>query len=375
MYEGQSSDAEYIDVSCSPDSTVKSLVASIASQAVNAKWTASSKITEQATIGLKWLSYSIKSEVSPTDFSEKIRGLSDAIEVLKEVAAIHSEVPVVVVDEVDRIESEKEIDLLADLLKQLGDKRIELKFIFTGVGATLSEILGAHRSAIRQLETIELPRLSWDARWNIAIHALNVFNIDIPRDIYIRLAAVSDGYPYYVHLIVEKLLWILFEKSESVAKVTWDDYYAALDKAIVGIAAELARPYELAVNQRSQDYEEVLWSTSADEWQGAYLSDMHRQYVNIMSQIDGKEPLSYEKYSSRIRNLLKPEYGEILKKGQKQGYYHYREKMLRGYIRMQAEANRIEILSKEAEATIKNYIHVPAKNVGYHKSMPPRGVK
>lgn len=371
----QSSDAEYIDISCSPDSTVKSIVASIASQAVNEKWTTTSKTTEQATIGLKWLSYSIKSEVSPTDFSEKIGGLSDAIEVLKEVAAIHSEVPVVVVDEVDRIESEKEIDLLADLLKQLGDKRIELKFIFTGVGATLNEILGAHRSAIRQLETIELPRLSWDARWDIAIHALNVFNIDIPRDIYIRLAAVSDGYPYYVHLIVEKLLWILFEKRESVAKVTWDDYYAALDKAIVGIAAELARPYEMAVNQRSQDYEEVLWSTSADEWQGAYLSDMHRQYVNIMSQIEGKEPLSYEKYSSRIRNLLKPEYGEILKKGQKQGYYHYREKMLRGYIRMQAEANRIEILSKEAEATIKNYIHVPARNVGYHKSMPPRGLK
>ena len=49
--------------------------------------------------------------------------------------------------------------------------------------------------------------------------------------------------------------------------------------------------------------------------------------------------------------------------------------MLRGYIRMQAEANRIEIISKEAEATIKNYMHVPAKNVGYHKSQPPRGYK
>lgn len=113
---------------------------------------------------MKWLSYSLKSETSPTDFSSKIKGLSDAVEVLKEVAALHSEVPVVVVDEVDRIEDEREMDLLADLLKQLGDKRIELKFIFTGVGETLNEILGVHRSAIRHLETIELLRLSWDAR-------------------------------------------------------------------------------------------------------------------------------------------------------------------------------------------------------------------
>ena len=371
----QSSDAEYIDVSCSPDSTIKSIIANIASQAVDSKWSTSSKITEQATVGMKWLSYSLKSETSPTDFSAKIKGLSDAVEVLKEVATLHSVVPVVVVDEVDRIADEKEIDLLADLLKQLGDKRIELKFIFTGVGATLDEILGAHRSAIRQLETIELPRLSWDARWNIAIHALSIFEVEIPRDIYIRLAAVSDGYPYYVHLIVEKILWLLFEKEEVVTKVTWDDYYSALDKAIVGITAELSRPYEMAVNQRSRDYEEVLWSTSADEWQGAYLSDMYVQYVSIMSQLDGKDALKYDRFASRIRNLLKPKYGEILNKGKKQGYYHYREKMLRGYIRMQAEANRIEIISKEAEATIKNYMHVPAKNVGYHKSQPPRGVK
>ncbi len=177
-----------------------------------------------------------------------------------------------------------------------------------------------------------------------------------------------------MHLIVEKILWLLFEKEEVVTKVTWDDYYAALDKAIVGITAELSRPYEMAVNQRSRDYEEVLWSTSADEWQGAYLSDMHDQYKNIMSQLDGKKALNYDKFSSRIRNLLKPEYGEILKKGQKQGYYHYREKMLRGYIRMQAEANRIEIISKEAESTIKKYMHVAAKNVGYYKSQPPKGI-
>jgi len=369
----QSSDSEYIDISCAPDSTVRSLVANIAAQAVRNSWISNNKTIEQATIGFKWLSYSLSNEVSPTDFSMRIKGLSDALEVLKEVSKIHSESPIVVIDEVDRMSDDTEIELLADLLKQIGDKRVDLKFIFTGVGSTLNEILGAHRSAIRQLETIELPKLSWDARWDIAIHALGFFDVKIPEEIYIRLAAVSDGYPYYVHLIVEKLLWLLFEKDEIVNVVTWEDYYAALDQAIVGIAAELARPYDMAVNQRSKDYEQILWSTSADEWQGAYLSDMYQQYTSILSQMEDKTVLPYDKFASRVRNLLKPEYGEILRKGQKQGYYHYKEKMLRGYIRMQAEANRIEIISKEAKATIKNYIHVPAKNVGYHKSQLPKG--
>ena len=371
----KNSKSKYIDISCAPDSTVISIVANIASQAVNTNWTSNKKITKQASIGLKWLSFSHKNEISPTDFSEKIKSLSDALEVLKEVAKIHSDRPMVVVDEVDRVENKKEIELLSDLIKQIGDKRVELKFIFTGVGSTLEEILGAHGSAIRQLETIYLPRLSWDARWNIAIHALGIFEIEIPRDIYIRLAAVSDGFPYYVHLIVQKLLWLLFEKDELVTDVTWDDYYEALDIAIQGIEAELSRPYELAVNQRDPSYEQILWSTCVDEWQGAYISSMYDQYRNIIEQMDNKETLSYEKFSPRLRNLLKPEYGQILVKNEsKKGYYHYKEKMLRGFIRMQAEANRVEIISKEAESTIKNYVHTPAKNVGYYKSEVPRGI-
>ncbi|CDG54346.1 MULTISPECIES: AAA family ATPase [Halomonadaceae] len=370
----QSSDSEYIDISCAPDSTVKSIVANIASQAIGFKWSSQTKTVERATFGFKWLSYSLGSEISPTDFSEKIKSIGDALEVLKEVEAVHSETPVVVVDEVDRIESEKEIDFLADLLKQLGDKRVNLKFIFTGVGSTLNEILGAHRSAIRQLETIELPRLSWDARWDIAIKALSEFGLEIPRSIYIRLAAVSDGYPYYVHLLVEKLLWVIFEKDSYKKVVDWDDYFEALDHAIHGITAELARPYEQAINQRSQDYEPVVWSTSADIWQGAYLSDMYNLYKSIIAQLEDEPLLPYQKYSTRVRNLLKPENGAILIKGAKQGNYTYKEKMIRGYIRMQAEANRVEIIDKEAEATIKNYVRVPAKNTGYFKSKPPKGL-
>ena len=368
----QSSDSGYIDISCSPDSTVSSIIESIASQATSKAWLNSDRKTVQTSIGFKWLSVSVKHERLPLSIAGSVRNLSDAIEVLREVSLLHSDSPIVVVDEVDRMENDEEIDKLADLLKQIGDKQVPIKFIFTGVGTALNEILGSHHSDIRQLETIELPRLSWDARWDIAISALAQFNVSIDRDIYIRLAAVSDGYPYYVHLIVEKLLWILYEREDMVSRVEWSDYYAALDEAILSISAELARPYEAATNQRTQDYEEVLWSTSVDEWQGAYLSSMFESYKKIMAQCHEKTALKYDQYSARIRNLLKPTHGPILVKGNKAGYYHYKEKMLRGYIRMQAEANRIEIVSEEARATIKTLIHVPAKSVGYYKSSAPK---
>lgn len=371
----QSADAAYIDISCAPDTTVFSMVSTIASQAVKKHWTSHQRTTEHASVGFKWLGYSLAHEKEHVDIGQQIRYLADAIEVLREIELLHSHMPIVVVDEVDRISRSSEVDLLADMLKQLGDKRVDIKFIFTGVAATLNEVLGSHHSAIRQLETIELPKLSFTARWDIAINALGHFGVEIPRAIYIRLAAVSDGYPYYVHLIVEKLLWLLFDDNKNSGIVEWSDYYASLDHSIKSISAELARPYELAVNQRTNDYEEVLWATSADEWQGAYLGSMYARYQKIMEQLPNRAELSYTKFSNRIRNLLKPENGQILVKGQKSGYYHYREKMLRGYIRMQAEANRVEIISEEARADIRHYVHVPAKNVGYYKSEIPKGVR
>lgn len=362
----QSSDSDYIDVSCSPDSTISSIVTNIASQAIKKSRLNPTKTAHTARVNFSWLTYKIQTEGVPVDFNSLIKTTDDAVSVLKEVSNIHSENPVIVVDEVDRLRNETELDKFADLLKQIGDKRIDLKFIFTGVGHSLEEILGAHDSAIRQLETIELPRLSWDGRWDIAIKALAAFNIVIPDSIYIRLAAVSDGYPFYVHLVVEKLLWILFEKEEHVEKVSWDDYFQALNEAIVSISPELARPYAKATESRSPDYEDVVWSTSADEWQGAHIGTMYWIYEYIMRQKGRSEYLSYSQFSNRIRNLKKEQYGKILVQRRDRGEYHYNEKMLRGYIRMQAEANGISLYIEENEKQSKQYLKVPSKKHGYH---------
>ena len=128
------------------------------------------------------------------------------------------------------------ITKFADLLKHLGDKEVHIKFIFTGVGRSLDELLGAHQSAIRQLETIELPKLSWESRWEIVVEALKDFGVSIDRNIFLRIAAVSDGYPYYVHLITEKLLWRLYDRPDVVDNVLTADYEGALADAIESVS-------------------------------------------------------------------------------------------------------------------------------------------
>ena len=374
----QSSDNSYIDVSCSPDSTVSSIIAAIAGHALAKGRLSKKELSRRFTIGAKWLQYTIEQTQNETPIIPEVASVSDAVEILRELSALHSEVTVVVVDEVDRMSSAAELAKLSDLIKQLGDKRVAIKFIFTGVGTSLNEILGQHASSFRQLETVELPRLSWDGRWDISINALAKFGVKINRKTYIRIAAVSDGFPYYVHLITEKLLWILFESNEVKKEVSWGDYSLAIDHAIAGISAELARPYECAVSQRSRDYELVLWATAADEWQGASLAEMFHQYEDIVKQISPSENiqiLTYKKFCARVRNLLREDYGSILKKGDKAGYYHYTEKMLRGYVRLQAEAHGIKIRGEDPVPNKRDFMKVPSRSRGYYSSGPPKSLK
>lgn len=370
----QSSDANYIDVSCSPDSTFRTIVASIASQAANISRLYSTVQHHDQSLNLRFFATSSNKSLSVKDLYQELRSTSDAVELLREICVVHSEKPVVVVDEFDRISDQQERNAFADLLKQLGDKRVPIKFIFTGVAKTLDDLLGAHRSAIRQLETIELPRLSWNGRWDILLHAVNAFGISVDREIYIRVAAVSDGFPYYVHLLTEKLLWKLFDDPDVVNEVTHEHYISALNDSIESISAELKRPYQTATNQKSDDYEEVLWATADSEYLTRYLQDMYSSYEFVMKQIRGKSALDYKRFTARVRSLKSKTNGEILVSEVRPGLYSYKEKMLRGYVRMQAEAHGIELLGEEAKPTEKQYMHTPRTTTGYKHSSIPKGV-
>ena len=371
----QSADAPYIDVSCSSDATFKSIMANIGYKAINASRLRKTKSTKNFGIEYRFLKAGVSTETTTQDLHQEIRSVADAGEMLREAAAIHSERPIVVLDEFDRLTSEADKVLFADLLKYVGDKKIGITFFFTGVATTLDKLLGGHGSAIRQLETIELPKLSWDARWDIARRAANAFGLELDEQICIRLAAVSDGFPYYVHLLTEKLMWHIYEAPSVITTIEREHYVAALQDAIESINAELRRPYEMAVSQRSENFEEVLWATADSDFLDRTGDDSFTSYKYVMRQRDpsSKRTLDVAAFKSIIRKLKTTPCGGVLinSRFDRRGWYSYREPVLRGYVRMQAEAHGIELIG-ETPAT-REVRHVSGRT-GYYGPSVPRGV-
>lgn len=280
-------------------------------------------------------------------------------------------------DEFDAIKDLAERTKFAELLKQLGDQSINLKFIFTGIGNSIDELVGAHPSAFRQLETVELPRLGWNARRAIVKKAVHAFGLSIDDDVNWRIAIVSDGFPYYVHLIMEKMLWEAFVEDNVTEELSWIQFHRGLRAAIQSINVELKRPYDKAVSHRDQQYESVVWATAAGDDLYRPLKDMYDSYKEIVKQKNGPNEymLVAPKFNNHIRNLRGKGFGEILQQvPNRSGWYVYKEKMLRGYVRMQAEANEIELLG-ETEAPSQRMYTPGNARTGYHGSTIPRGIQ
>lgn len=86
--------------------------------------------------------------------------------------------------------------------------------------------------------------------------------------------------------------------------------------------------------------------------------------------------LNQEKFSSRVQSLKKETYGEVLVSRTRRGMYTFREKMFRGFVRLQAEANGITLSGEAIENRESESARAPVSvRTGYHASKIPPGVK
>ncbi|RQM59623.1 MULTISPECIES: AAA family ATPase [Burkholderia] len=374
-YEYQSADNRPIVVGGSPNETFDSIIATIANQAMG--YSRTTNIKEQTGISLEWrgLKWQQGREVSAKDVKDQLRTIGDAVDLLGEVARVHSKQPVVVIDEFDTIPDTQERNRFAALLKALGDREVDLKFIFTGVGRSLEELLGAHPSAYRQLATFEVHRLGWEARREIVTQAAQEFGLDVDNDVNWRIAIVSDGFPHYVHLITEHMIWQAFDDETDCDVLGPHHYQLGLRKAIEQINVELKKPYEKAVLQRPPEWEDLVWATADGEDLIRQSKDIQQSYQSIIER--RKSPVVFEngKFAESLRRLKADNYGAVLEAvPQRQGWYTYREKMLRGFVRMQAEASGIEL---NGDVPLQRQrMHVPANmRSGYHDARVPGSVR
>jgi len=267
--------------------------------------------------------------------------LNDAVALLAHASAARQGDTVVVVDEFDQISKDSERANFADFIKQLGDQQLGVRFIFCGVAASLEKLLGAHKSCYRYIEGVEVAQLSWDARQAIIDGAANALQVAVGKHPRYRIAAISDGFPHYVHLVSEKLFWAMFRDPHVRPEPTQEHYHEAVNAAVLSIEQHLKAAYDAATMKATSDFEDVLWAFADHPELIRSIDSVYESYLEIMRKLN-EQPIDRNAFVGHLQALKSPSCGSILASNRRT-FYHFRENILRGYVRLRAEDKGLEL--------------------------------
>jgi len=336
--EHQAAAQDVLLLSCRGDfyTVIRDLLNRIAERDIfTTKETMTSEWSFTQAIGLK------KGKTSEVAAVKAITSYNEAIAAIKHLCPKTRSPILCVFDEFELIEEAKDRRLYGDLIKSLSDQEIPLRIIFCGIGESVTALLDDHPSAPRYLTAVELSRLNWDARFEIMDGVERAMQVQLEHNTKMRIAQISDGFPHYIHLVCEKIFWEIFEDASLVNVSTVPHYKAAVAAAVLDAQPYLKSIYDKGVKKYRSDYEHVLWAAADHPNLERRSIDIFQSYTAIVP--DKIRTLDRPKFNQRLNALKRESHGRVMV-GTRQGWYKFRESMLRGYARLRAEQEGIDLV-------------------------------
>jgi Cdc6-like AAA superfamily ATPase len=174
--------------------------------------------------------------------------------VLSEFSSNH--VPIIVLDEFDRLKDKTTNQLVADTIKALSDYSVNATVVVVGVAEDVSTLIEGHESITRSLIQIRMPRMSTEELKQVVLTRYSRCGIQTDADAVWKIIFLSRGLPYYTHLLAMHSARYAIDHRKVV--VTHDDVDKALEDALTELDQSIKEKYVLAV--RSQRTEDTLYA-------------------------------------------------------------------------------------------------------------------
>ncbi len=259
---------------------------------------------------------------------------SNVIKVLKSV----NKHLVIIIDEFDRIEGGFSKKLLADTIKIISDTVYHVTIIIVGVGESINELIGEHKSIERNLRQIELPLMKATELEEIVQKGFLEIGLSANESIVKRITNQSCGYPYYTHLISLHACQEAIDNDE--IKVQEKHFKAGVRIALSETQESLRDVYQAATFSNHENiFKQVLWACAMvkiDQHGYFRASDLEEP----LSQILGRAYI-VRQFAYHLNKLAAGENSVLVKmEKNRQKRYKIRNPLMRPFL----------LLSKENDA-------------------------
>jgi len=168
-----------------------------------------------------------------------------------------SAVPVLIVDEFDRVRPEVR-RAFADTIKTLSDHAVGATVVLVGVAESVDQLIDEHQSIERALVQIQMPRMSTTEIEEIIDTGLQRLDMSIEQQAKKRIVMLSQGLPHYTHLVC--LSAVRSSLDELSDLITIEHVELAMNDAIERAQQSIRSAYHTATRSPRPDslFAEVL---------------------------------------------------------------------------------------------------------------------
>lgn len=257
----------------------------------------------------------------------------------------------IIIDEYDRVQDSETHTRVAELIKFFSDEQSKTKIVLVGVAESLSHLIGEHESLTRSLAQLKLDRMPDDELRQIIQHGEEHLDTRFSERIKNRIVRLADGFPYFVHLLgrhaCRNAARALLRKELASVVVADEEYHKALGDAIDNAEHTLVEQYEKATvttRRKSDKFELVLWAMAISEQREVQVQDIAKNMTFFMPG----ERFTASSISSNLGTLVDEKRGYVLSKV-RTGFYKFRNPLLRAYIRLLLERERVLVPGRQWE--------------------------
>ncbi|MBN8868748.1 MAG: orc1/cdc6 family replication initiation protein [Solirubrobacterales bacterium] len=263
---------------------------------------------------------------------------------------------VIVIDELDRFEDDDALTLMADTIKNLSDHAVPVTLILVGVAHSIGELIGEHESIIRNLQQIEMPRMSYEELGSILDNGVPLTKTAIEQDAKDRVISLSEGLPHYTHLLGRGAFRNAIQEDRSV--VTLDDVEKSITDAATGHALEALYHTAVRSSQITNLFKQVLLACALAPTNhlGYFTSSDVRTPLSLIL----RREVTLPDFTRHLSEFQGDERGGILVRVGASNSYSYRfsDPMLKPYVLMQSIREGI-VTSEQVDSLRKGEAEMP----------------
>jgi Cdc6-like AAA superfamily ATPase len=206
---------------------------------------------------------------------------------IRETFQIFGDRSIIIIDELDKVTDKVVIRKLADTVKTLSDNAIDATLILVGVGDSIEQLFGEHRSIERAIVQVPMRRMAKGELLEIIDKGLTKCEeMTIDNAAKERIADYSQGLPFYTHLLAREsaLHAVRFDRT----RIDMSDLKEAIKEAVDTQLETNLTAYNKAVSApRGKNFKPVLLAcalAAKNEQQWFYARDVVKPVRLITSK-------------------------------------------------------------------------------------------